>query len=69
VIVATDGLYRLVYQPSRKTGPIVQTGWSGYGPHGSRITGADETKIIVGLFPACFQQYTRSIHSFASPSQ
>jgi transcriptional regulator with XRE-family HTH domain len=70
VIVATHGFYRLVYQPSRRTGPIVQTGWSGYGPHGKVVTGEDETKIVIDIAAsACFQQYTRSIHSFASPSQ
>jgi hypothetical protein len=70
VVVASDGLYQLVYQPpGRKTGPIAQTGWSGYGPHGSRTTGEDETKIVISLLPADCQQYTRSIHSFASSRQ
>jgi hypothetical protein len=81
VIVASDGLYTLVYQPSERkrlrhyvggAGEVVHPGWSGFGPHGSLITVADETKIAISVgAPSCFlqyRQYARAIHSFASSS-
>jgi hypothetical protein len=74
VVVAVDAPYRLVYQPSRRTGPIVEPGWSEYGPRViSAYAYTDEggTKVkdaLQGTLPACFSQYAHSIHSFALSS-
>jgi hypothetical protein len=71
VVVANNAPYSLVYEPSRNTGPIVQTGWSGYGPtiKSPLYYGEGATKIPSGVrlvLPACFTQYAHSIHTFAS---
>lgn len=58
VAIATKGHYRLFYRPSRRAGPAVQGAHSLVG----LIT------IIHTVVPACFQHYSRSIHSFASSS-
>lgn len=62
VVVAVDEPYRLVYQPSRKAGPAVQTGWTGFGPTVKTTLGEGGFFML----PVCFGPYARSIHSFAS---
>ena len=59
VAVATKGPYRLSYRPSRRAGPAIQ------GAHSL----AGLITIVRTVVPACFQHYSRSIHSFASSSQ
>jgi hypothetical protein len=67
VAVAVKGHYSLMYRPYRTRGPIVQTGRIGSGHVKHALAGV--ITIIHTAVPACFQQYARSIHSFASSGQ
>jgi transcriptional regulator with XRE-family HTH domain len=55
VVVAAKGHYRLSYQPSRRTRPIVHTGRSGSGQFRNALAGL--ITIIHSVVPPCFQQY------------
>jgi len=73
VVVAISEPYKLFYHPSWSAGPVVETGWTGYGPRvKSPLIGEGGTKIqdaIQMVVPACFPQSAHSIHWFASSSQ
>jgi hypothetical protein len=62
VVVAAKGHYRLSYQPSRRTRPIVHTGRSGSGQFRNVL--ARVITIIHTVVPPCLQQYAPPvIHS------